>query len=60
LARSKCTQIVKNVIARQEVEEIVTLKTNKFSILLDESTDISDTPDSQTCKGTTETRCDFQ
>jgi len=44
LARNKCTQIVKNVIARREVEKIVeTLKTNKFSVLLDESTDISDT-----------------
>jgi len=44
LARSKCTKIIKNVIARRKVEKIVeTLKTNKFSVLLDESTDISDT-----------------
>lgn len=40
----KCTQIVKNVIARREAEKIIqNLKTCKFSILIDESTDINDT-----------------
>jgi hypothetical protein len=35
---------VTNVIARREVETIVqNLKTSKFSVLIDESTDISDT-----------------
>jgi len=43
LARKKCSHIVKNVIAERETEKIVqNLKTCKFSILVDESTDISD------------------
>ncbi|XP_026669810.1 uncharacterized protein LOC113464417, partial [Ceratina calcarata] len=43
LARHKCTKIVKNVIAKREVEKIVEcLRTCKFSVLIDESTDISD------------------
>jgi len=50
LARTKCTQIVKNVIAQREVEKMIqNLQISKFSILIDESTDISDTklfPDS--------------
>ncbi|XP_072760466.1 uncharacterized protein [Anoplolepis gracilipes] len=44
LARNKCANIVKNIIAKREVETIVQyLQTCKFSILIDESTDISDT-----------------
>ena len=40
---TKCTQIIKNVLAVEETEKLVNiLKTNKFSILLDESTDITD------------------
>jgi len=43
LGRLKCASIVKNVIAKREVEKIVTnLRACKFSILIDESTDISD------------------
>jgi len=43
LGRLKCANIVKNVIAKREVEKIVTnLRACKFSILIDESTDISD------------------
>jgi len=39
LVRTKCTKIVKNVIARREVEKIIqNLKTCKFSVLIDEST----------------------
>ncbi|XP_071581188.1 zinc finger BED domain-containing protein 5-like [Temnothorax nylanderi] len=44
LGRNKCASIVKNVTAKREIETIVKyLKTCKFSILIDESTDISDT-----------------
>jgi len=43
LARKKCSYIVKNVIAERETEKIIqNLKSCKFSILVDESTDISD------------------
>jgi len=43
-ARSKCTNIIKNVIAKRETEKLVSiLQNHKFSILIDESTDISDT-----------------
>jgi len=44
LGRSKCTNIVNNVIAKREMEKLyINLRTCKFSILIDESTDISDT-----------------
>ncbi|XP_067214127.1 SCAN domain-containing protein 3-like [Linepithema humile] len=44
LGRTKCINIVKEVLAKREVEKIVQiLQTRKFSILIDESTDISDT-----------------
>jgi len=44
LGRLKCTNIVKDVIAKREVEKIVdNLQSCRFSILIDESTDISDT-----------------
>jgi len=43
LARKKCSSIVKNVIAKRETEKIVEDLKSKFSILIDESTDISDT-----------------
>nr|XP_012147361.1 PREDICTED: uncharacterized protein LOC105663392 [Megachile rotundata] len=44
LARHKCAKIVTNVIAKREIENIIDcLKTCRFSILIDESTDISDT-----------------
>lgn len=43
LNRKKCSNIVKKVIAKVETEETVThLKNVKFSILVDESTDICD------------------
>lgn len=43
LGRNKCANIVQN-IAKREVETIIQcLQTCKFSILIDESTDISDT-----------------
>ncbi|XP_070170892.1 SCAN domain-containing protein 3-like [Polyergus mexicanus] len=43
LGRKKCTNVVKNVIARRETEKIIDiLQTRRFSILIDESTDISD------------------
>jgi hypothetical protein len=43
LGSTKCTYIVKEVIAKREVEKIVEiLQKQKFSILLDESTDITD------------------
>lgn len=41
LGRQKCTSIIKNVLAPSVTEELVDiLKENKFSILLDESTDV--------------------
>lgn len=41
LCRTKCTEIMKNVVGKYETETLVTvLKTNPFSILVDESTDI--------------------
>lgn len=44
LARHKCANIVTNITAKREIEKVVEyLKTTKFSILIDESTDISDT-----------------
>lgn len=40
--RTKCTAIINNVIATTGFEDLVNyLKTNKFSLLVDESTDIS-------------------
>lgn len=43
LGRTKCTNIVKNVVAKVETDKTVQLlKDIKFSILVDESTDISD------------------
>ncbi|XP_039310247.1 uncharacterized protein LOC105196884 isoform X2 [Solenopsis invicta] len=42
LHRKKCTYIIKNVIAKVETENLINiLKTENFSILIDESTDIS-------------------
>jgi len=44
LKRTKCTQIIKNVFSKTVEENIVNdLKQKKFSIYLDESTDISNT-----------------
>ncbi|KYM93750.1 hypothetical protein ALC62_15647 [Cyphomyrmex costatus] len=44
LARSKCSNIVKEVIAKRETEKLVeNLQSRRFSILIDESTDITDT-----------------
>ncbi|XP_067212375.1 SCAN domain-containing protein 3-like [Linepithema humile] len=44
LKYTKCTKIVENVIAKREVEKLVEiLQIRKFSILIDESTDITDT-----------------
>lgn len=44
LKRTKCTQIIKNVFSKTVEENIVNdIKKNKFSIYLDESTDISNT-----------------
>lgn len=44
LHRTKCTEIIKNVLCKVETEELIEiLHKQKFSILLDESTDISDT-----------------
>lgn len=43
LGRTKCAQIVKKVIAKREEEKLVSiLQTRKFSILIDETTDITD------------------
>lgn len=43
LKRQKCVQIVKNVIGKEERDEIIdVIRKNNFSILVDESTDISD------------------
>ncbi|EEC16526.1 hypothetical protein IscW_ISCW024767, partial [Ixodes scapularis] len=42
LGRKKCTNIVKNILARVETEELAqTLRETTFSILIDESTDVS-------------------
>ncbi|XP_070516613.1 SCAN domain-containing protein 3-like [Cardiocondyla obscurior] len=44
LSRKKCSKIVKNIIAKRETEKLIlNLKTRKFSVLIDESTDISET-----------------
>lgn len=44
LGRLKCTNIVKDVITKREAEKLCEiLKVHKFSILVDESTDITDT-----------------
>lgn len=44
LKRTKCTAVIKNVIGATFQEELVSkLKENKFSVLIDESTDISTT-----------------
>ncbi|XP_070511914.1 protein FAM200C-like [Cardiocondyla obscurior] len=43
LGRNKCNEIVKHIIAKREVEKLINnLQFCKFSILIDESTDISD------------------
>jgi len=42
LGARKCTAVVENVVAKVETEELVTaLKVSPFSILIDESTDVS-------------------
>ncbi|XP_046805877.1 uncharacterized protein LOC124419648 [Lucilia cuprina] len=42
LGRTKCTQIIRNVLAKQENVNLITkLKTNKFSVLINESTDVA-------------------
>lgn len=44
LGRTKCIQIVKNIISKREEEKLISiLQTCKFSILIDESTDITNT-----------------
>lgn len=44
LNRTKCTNIIKNVLSTVETDETISnLKVCKFSILVDESTDITDT-----------------
>lgn len=44
LARNKCANIVTHVLTKCEIEKIVQcLQTCKFYILIDESTDITDT-----------------
>ncbi|XP_011884095.1 PREDICTED: uncharacterized protein LOC105571237 [Vollenhovia emeryi] len=43
LGRLKCTNIVKDIVAKRETEKLVEiLKGRKFSVLIDESTDITD------------------
>lgn len=43
LKRTKCTEIIKNVICKSETEILVEdLRIKKFSIMIDESTDISE------------------
>jgi len=43
LLETKCSNLVKNVVAKRETEKVVdNLKNRKFSILVDESTDISE------------------
>ncbi|RLU25331.1 hypothetical protein DMN91_001487 [Ooceraea biroi] len=42
LSRRKCTAIIKNVLGKRESHKLITnLKTQKFSILIDESTNIT-------------------
>jgi len=42
LSKRKCTQIIKNIIAKRESEKTIEiLRKQKFSILMDESTIIS-------------------
>jgi len=42
LGRTKCTQILKNIVGKRETEETIqNLQSQKFSILLDESTTIA-------------------
>jgi hypothetical protein len=42
LGRTKCSHIIKNVLGKSETENLVVyLRKNKFSILVDESTDIA-------------------
>lgn len=44
LHRTKCTSIVTNVLGKGEIDRISTeLKNNKFSVLIDEGTDIAQT-----------------
>lgn len=44
LARNKCTNIIKEVIAKREIKKMIDiLQEQKFSILIDESTDIAET-----------------
>lgn len=62
--RTKCTAIIKNVVAKTEFEELVDLiKKNDFSILVDESTDRSSEKHLaivfRTCTGVLEVRGDF-
>ncbi|XP_018800383.1 PREDICTED: uncharacterized protein LOC108975974, partial [Bactrocera latifrons] len=41
LGRKKCTSIIKNVVAKEEKDNLVNkLKVNPFSVMIDESTDI--------------------
>ncbi|CAH0551034.1 unnamed protein product [Brassicogethes aeneus] len=50
VARTKATGIVKNFIARNEFENLVQdLKTSKFSLLVDESTDVGTTKNMAVC-----------
>jgi hypothetical protein len=43
LGRTKCSEIIKNVIGQQEINELVTyLRVIQFSVLVDETTDIGD------------------
>lgn len=42
LARSKCTNIIKEIIAKHEIEKIIEILQTRFSILIDKSTDIAD------------------
>ena len=44
LRRTKCTQIITNCLGERELQKLIdTLEGHKFSILVDESTDITDT-----------------
>lgn len=44
IKRTKCTEIIKNVVCKKETADLVAvLKNSFFSVLLDESTDIGDT-----------------
>ncbi|KYN10134.1 hypothetical protein ALC57_17729 [Trachymyrmex cornetzi] len=44
MCRTKCSNVIKDILAKREIEKIVdNLQSSRFSILIDESTDISDT-----------------